>query len=521
MSLTRLLTQRIARLPQNAERRSVTLDQRVLDALRAGGSALSAAGVPVTVDGSLQLASVLGAVLLIAESLASVPLSLYERLPGGGRRLRDDHPLHRLLHDLANPLQTAFDVRAQTLAHRLLYGNSYCEIEYSDDGFPVALWPLDPQRVGVVAMEDRSLAYTYWSDSYGGLALPARRVHHQRGLAMRGFVGLSPIRTAMNAVGIGLAMEEFGARYFVNGAAPSVVLSHPAKLGPEAVKNLRASFEMQWAGLNNAHRIAVVGEGVKPELMTVPIAESQFLQSRQFQVKEIARIFRTPPGLLGETETATYASAEQEVLRFRELTLGPWAERAEKEIYRDLLSDSEQRTFFAQHTMAKLQATDLKARYETYQISKNIGILTTNEIREMEDRNPVSDGDVLWMPVNMAPADQIAAGRGGIAGNGQGRSETDGGNLADAWLREIEGRLRGRVANDVRQGGARALRLGGADGLAGWLVSRRAGWLDAGREMLAPLLAMIPMDAVQLAGEWIDDEAKARCAQLGAEHVEN
>lgn len=521
MSLTRALTHRIKRLPLRAERRAVTFDQSVLDALRAGGSTLSAAGVPVTVDGSLRLAAVLGAVLLIAESLASVPLSLYERLPEGGRRRRDDHPLHRVLHDLANPLQTAFDVRAQTLAHRLLHGNSYCEIEWSAEGYPVALWPLDPQRVGVMVLADRSLVYTYWSDSVGGLALPAWRVHHQRGLSMRGFVGLSPIRTAMNAVGLGLAMEEFGARYFVNGAAPSVVLSHPAKLGPEAVKNLRASFEMQWAGLSNAHRIAVVGEGVKPELMTVPIAESQFLQSRQFQIKEIARIFRTPPGLLGETETATYASAEQEILRFRELTLGPWAERAEKEIYRDLLTEEEQRTLFAQHTMAKLQATDLKTRYETYQISKNAGILTTNEIREMEERNPVKGGDALWMPVNMAPADQVTAGRGAATGGAQREGPRD--DVAAAWLREIEGRLRGRVANDVRQGGAKALRRGGQAGLEGWIAAQRAGWAEAGREMFAPLLASAQpdVDAAPTVNAWIDSEVQARCAELGANYVEN
>lgn len=512
---------RVMRLPGRTEQRAVSFDASLLDALRAGGSVLSAAGVPVTVDNSLRLAAVLGAVLMIAESLASVPLSLYEKLPDGGRRLRDDHPLHRILHDLANPIQTAVDVRAMTLAHRLLYGNSYCEIEWSEDGYPLALWPMDPQRVGVVMMSDRSVTYTYWSDNYGGLALPAWRVHHQRGLTMRGFVGLSPIRTAMNAVGLGLATEEFGARYFVNGAAPSVVLSHPGKLPPEAVKNLRASFEMQWAGLSNAHRIAVVGEGVKPEMLSIPIAESQFLQSRQFQIKEIARIFKLPPGLLGETETATYASAEQEVLRFRELTLGPWAERGEKEIYRDLLTDDEQRTLFAQHTLAKLQATDLKTRYETYQISKNGGILTTNEIREMEDRNPMRGGDVLWMPVNMAPADQVTAGRGAATGGAQREGPRD--DVAAAWLREIEGRLRGRVANDVRQGGAKALRRGGQAGLEGWIAEQRAGWAEAGREMFAPLLASAQqdVDAAPMVNAWIDSEVQARCAELGANYVEN
>ena len=520
MSLARALTHRVVRMPLRTERREVTFDQKLIDALRSGGSTLSAAGIPVTVEGSLRLAAVLGAVMLIADSLASVPLSLYEKLPNGGRRVREDHPLHRVLHDLANPLQTAFDVRAMMLAHRLLYGNAYAEIEWDGDGYPVALWPMDPQRVGIVMLEDRRVVYTYWSEEYGGLALPAWRVHHQRGLSMRGLVGLSPVRTAMNAVGLGLAMEEFGAKYFVNGAAPSVVLSHPAKLTADAVKNLRASFEMQWAGLSNAHRIAVVGEGVKPELLSVPIEESQFLESRQFQVKEIARLFKLPPGLLGETETATYASAEQEVLRFRELTLGPWAERQEKEIYRDLLTEEEQRKLFAQHKLAKLQATDLKTLYETSQIAVLSGLQTPNERRVLEDLNPIAGGDTLWMPMNMAPAEQVAAGRNETTGSGQ-RSEPD--PVAAAWLAETEGRVRGRVANDVRLAGAKALRRGGADGLKQWQTEQRASWLAAGTEMLAPLVRSAAMegDPAHLVGEWVDSEYRARCAELGAEDVED
>ncbi len=141
--------------------------------------------------------------------------------------MQEDHPLHQVLRpgeSTANVVRCAGD----DAAHRLLYGNAYAEIEWDTDGYPVALWPMDPQRVGIVMLEDRRIVYTCWSEEYGGLALPAWRVHHQRGLSMRGFVeGLSPIRTAMNAVGLGLAMEEFGA-VFVNGAAPSVVLSHPS-----------------------------------------------------------------------------------------------------------------------------------------------------------------------------------------------------------------------------------------------------------------------------------------------------
>jgi HK97 family phage portal protein len=511
VSVARALVRRVPRFPLRAERREVTFDSRLLESLRGGGSVLAAAGVSVTVEGALRLSAVLGAVLLIAESIASVPLSLYERTPNGGRRVRSDHPLHRLLHDQANPILTAFDVRATMMAHRLLYGNAYAEIEWDRNGYPVAIWPLDPLRVGVVMTQAGELAYTYWSDEFGGVALPARRVHHQRGLLLRGYQGLSPIRTAATTVGLGIATEEFGARYFVNGAAPSVVLSHPAKLTAEALRNLRTSFEMQWSGLSNAHRIAVVGEGVKPELLSVPIDESQFLESRQFQVKEIARLFKIPVGLLGETDTATYASAEQELIRFRELTLAPLAEHLEKEIERDFLTADEQRTLFTKHILEKLQGTDLKTRFETHQIAKNTGLFSTNEIREMEDRNPVEGGDELWMPLNMAPA-SIAA-KTTAYGQILEENSAQQPDVGAAWLADIENRVRARVANDVRLSGTKAMRKNKLEGFDLWAREQVAQWLTAAMRMLTPLSEVATVDSRQ-ALRWIDEELAAQRALL-------
>jgi HK97 family phage portal protein len=480
------------------ELREVNVTPELMAALR---NSASKSGVPVTPDGALRLTAVLGSVLMIAESLSSVPLTLYERQANGGRRALTGHPLHRIWHDQANPLMTAMDVRSMMLAHMLLYGNAFAEIEFDEDGFPAALWPMDPRRVGVMVGADRRVTYTYWSDEFGVQGLPAWRVHHQRGLAMSGVMGLSPIRTAMNAVGLGLATEEFGALYFVNGAAPSVVLSHPGRLTPDAVKNLRKSFEMQWSGLSNAHRIAVVGESVKPEIMSVPLDEAQFLEVRQFQVKEIARLFRMPIGMLGETETATYASAEQEMLRFRELTLGPWAERMEKAIARDMLTTAEQRSMFVQHTMAKLQATDLRTRFETYQIAKLSGLMTTNELREMEDRNPLPGGDTLWMPLNMEA----------VGSDGAAREE----RAAFAPLiDDLRRRIERRVANDVRQAGAKAQRRGGADGLAAWLDGMRGEWDAAAAEMSAPLAGLT--GAVPT-GEWLANAEREATAMLAEE----
>lgn len=455
----------------------------------------SAAGVPVSPATALSISTVQACVTLIARSLASVPLVLY-RKSGSGRQPAEDHPLYPILHDLSNPLQSAFDVRQTLFADVLLYGNAYAEIEWGADGYPRALWPLPPEHVQLWVSSDRQIVYRVSADVFGVDArmrwLPQYRVHHLRGLVTQGLVGISPLRAA-NAIGLAMATEEFGARFFGEGAHPSVVLSHPAKLSPEAVTNLRRSFESQWSGMSNAHRVAVVGEGVKPEAMRIAPNESQFLETRAFQVAEICRIFGVSPGLVGASETQTYASAEQDLIRFRELTLGPWAENHEKAIARDLLVGDEAREYFARYKLAKLQATDLKTRYDSYMTAKQAGLLTTNEIREMEDYNPVAGGEELWMPLNMAPASQVAQqfDQAPPAASPVPPADDDGNDddqraIDEAWVADVQRRLHARIANDVRQAGAKALRQGGRQALSDWGETQQIEWRHAGEEMLAP-----------------------------------
>lgn len=490
----------------------------------------SAAGVPVSPATALSISTVQACVALIARSLASVPLVLY-RKSSTGREPAEDHPLYPILHDLTNPLQSAFDVRQTLFADVLLYGNAYAEIEWDADGYPRALWPLPPEHVQLWVSSDRQLVYRVSADVFGVDArvrwLPQYRIHHLRGLVTQGLVGISPLRAA-NAIGLAMATEEFGARFFGEGAHPSVVLSHPSKLSPEAVTNLRRSFESQWSGMSNAHRVAVVGEGVKPEAMRIAPNESQFLETRAFQVAEICRIFGVSPGLVGASETQTYASAEQDLIRFRELTLGPWAENHEKAIARDLLVGDEAREYFARYKLSKLQATDLKTRYDSYMTAKQAGLLTTNEIREMEDYNPVAGGEELWMPLNMAPASQVAQ-QFDSSDDGQGDSQTtppiedDSGDdndvdeaqraVSGAWVADVQRRLQARIANDVRQAGAKALRQGGRQTLSDWGETQQVEWRHAGEDMLAPLRAAggdVPADVAS----WVASSYQAAVREL-------
>lgn len=464
-------------------------------------------GVTVTPDSALGVTTVMACVQLIARALASVPLAVYERVGETGRRPAIEHPLYRLLHDLPNPLMTSFEVRMALFASVLLYGNAYAEVDWDEDGMPAALWPLAPNRVQLWITPERQAYYTVQRDDGRTERRSADRIHHLRGLTLSGsWLGISPLR-ASNAIGLAMATEEFGSRFFGSGAHPSVVLSHPGKLTPEAMRNLRESFERQWSGLGNAHRVAVVGEGVKPEAMRIAPNEAQMLESRMFQVLEIARIFNVAPGLVGAAETQTYASAEQDLIRFRELTLGPWAEAHEKAILRDLLVGPEQTAMFAQYKLAKLQATDLKTRYEAHQTAVLSGLETPNERRMLEDLNPIEGGDELWMPLNMALARHAAQQNTGGQYAGPESVEESADEAAQrqvmaAWVADVERRLAARVTNDVRQAGAKALRTRGPDGLAEWGEAMQQEWREAGEEMLRPVQAAGDMPAADVAG-WV------------------
>lgn len=368
-------------------------------------SGLSSAGITVTEDSSLENMAVFACVRIISQALASLPLIIYERR--GRERVRAvDHPLYAINQTIANEEMTAFELRESRLAHCLLWGNSYAEIEYDDNFNVVGLWPLPPDRVGIERERDTGkLRYTIWSDTKGGVVLPDYRVQHLRYTMIRGAVGISPIRMAMNAIGLSQATEEFGSKYFRNGSRPSIILKHPGRMSDDAFKRLRSSFENSWSGLSNAHRINILEEGITPEAIGIPNEEAQFLQTRRFQLAEIARLYAVPLNMLAENEgTSTYASAEQDRMNFDQYTLLPWVKRDEQALMRDLLTPKERTKYYIEYLIDGLTRADVETRYGAYMTGKQGGWLSTNEIRARENLNPVAGGDTFMEPLNMAPA---------------------------------------------------------------------------------------------------------------------
>ena len=375
----------------------------------------SAAGKPVTARTAIQVSTVYACVRVIAETVASLPLHLYEETTDGSQKAAK-HPLYRLLHDEPNPEMTSFVFRETLLSHMLLWGNAYCQIVRNGRGQITALYPLLPDRMEVDRDKNGGLIYIYTTTD--GKRMPVHPVNilHIPGMGFDGIVGYSPIAMEKNAIGLGMAAEEYGSRFFSNGATPSGVLTHP-----NTVKNpaaLRQSWNAAYGGNANAGRVAILEEGLKFERISMPNNEAQFLETRKFQVSEICRIFRVPPHLVGDLEHATFSNIEHQSISFGVHTIRPWLVRMEQSMNRALLTDSEKARFYVRFNMDGLLRGAYKERMEGYAIARQNGWMSANDIRELESMNPIADeegGRAYMVNGNMISISQALENNGKLS----------------------------------------------------------------------------------------------------------
>jgi HK97 family phage portal protein len=362
------------------------------------GGASTDSGVTVTPDTALTYSAVYAAVRVIAEAVSSLPLNLHERNPGGGKSKASSHPLYHILHDSPNPEMTSLQWREASMAHLLLHGNCYTEIVRDLDGNCVELWPIDPTIVRPNRTEQGEL---YYDLNRGKNFITAANMLHISGLSFDGISGMSPISLARQSLGLSMAIEQFGAGYFGRGARPGGVLTFPGQLSPEARQNLRRSFEELHAGGANSHRVALLEAGLKWESIGVPPDDSQFLQSREFQIVEVCRWFNVPPHKLKDLNKTSYNSLEQMNVEFVVDTLRPWLVRWEQQLNRKVIRPNERGNFFFEHNVEGILRGDQASRYQSYSVGRNWGWLSVNEIRDKENMNPVEGGDVYMQPMNM------------------------------------------------------------------------------------------------------------------------
>ena len=368
------------------------------------------AGVTVSEQTAMKASAVYACVTLIAKTIASLPLKVYRRKANGDPIEVPDTVPYYLLHDEPNPAMTSCVWREYLTANILLGGNGYAAIGRDQANRIVDLFPVPSRLVKPERKKDGRTQYTVELGDGTAEVFDQSDMLHIPGLGFDGVKGLSVITwAARQAVGLALATESHGGKLFSNGARLGVVLKHPKSLSKDAQTRLRQQFDQQHGGLSNAFKTMVLEEGLDVTNVSMTSQDAQFLETRRFQVEDIARFFGVPPHLIGHTEknSSWGTGIEQQTLGFLIFTIIPWLTRFEQEFNRKLFPRS---PFYAQFKHQGLMRGDSKARADYYASGHQNGWLTTNEIRKAEDLPPVAGGDTLYVQTNLAPMPQLNAG---------------------------------------------------------------------------------------------------------------
>lgn len=375
----------------------------------------SASGIRVNEETAMRFSAVFGCIRVLSETLASMPIIMYkERQPGvknGGKDRASDHPLYDILKNVPNPEMPAYTFKETAMVHITTSGNSYNQIIRSRGGDILELrilpwYAVTPER----NMDTGNIKY--WTNDRGKrVELNPDEMFHIPGLGFNGIIGFSPIRMAMEAVGLGLAAETFAANFYGKGTHLGGVLEHPGVLGEEAHKALKEDFEEKYAGLNNSHKIPILEEGMKFKELGIKPEEAQFIETRKFQIEEIARIYRVPLHLLQNLDKATNNNIEHQSLEFVMYTMLPWFTRWEQYINFKLLRKKErEKGYHAEFLVNALLKGDTKSRAAMLHMMRQDGVINADQWRELENMNPQEGdyGKIYFINGNMKPVEEAA-----------------------------------------------------------------------------------------------------------------
>ncbi len=391
-------------------------------------------GITVTETSALQLTAVQACIKVLSETVAGLPLQLFERMPDGTIQRAKGHPKDNLVSSKPNKDQTSYRWREQGMIHVLTFGNWYVQLLYDGRGEVAALNNLDPSRVRPKRNDAGNLVYIYTKADGQPVPLTAPpNIMPIPGLGYDGIQGFSPIKMAAEAIGLGLAAEAFGGRFFRNNARPSGIIKHPSVLEPESRDNLRDAWNAAHQGVDNSNKIAILEEGMEFVAINVPPEEAQWLQTRNYQDIQICAIYRVPPHLIANLDKATFTNIESQGQEFVTYTIMPWCIRIEESLNRWLLTEEEQKTFFYKHNVDGLLRADSAARAAFYKALFQMGAISPDEIREKENMNPIPGGNQYFVPLNMVPL-QVAS------------SVQDVGNEAASLYPSLRGAVKGDLA---------------------------------------------------------------------------
>lgn len=368
----------------------------------------SVSGKVVNERSSMQTTAVFACVRIIAETVASLPLHTYQ-FNGDGKEKMVSHPLYRILHDEPNPEMTSFTIRETLMAHLLLWGNAYCQIIRNGRGEVMALYPLLPDKMTVDRDRKDELYYAYRKDGITYYLSPDE-VLHIPGLGFDGVMGYSPVALAKNAIGLNIAAEEYGGRFFANNATPSGILSTSGTIKDPT--KVRDAWQSTYGGTGNSNKVAVLEDGLQYQPISMPNSDAQFLETRKFQIEEICRIFQVPPHMVADLSKSSFSNIENQSISFVVHTIRPWLVRIEQAMNRKLFKESEKGQCFVSFNASALMRGDYKSRMDGYAIGIQNGFFSVNDVRRMENLDPISadeGGDLYLTNGNMLPLKMAGA----------------------------------------------------------------------------------------------------------------
>lgn len=370
---------------------------------------LSDAGISVSKETALSYTAFWSCVRLLSETLASLPCFLYERVEPRGKNKAINHPLYKLLHGEPNPEMDSFSY-FETLMYHLVAnnGNCYSYIDWNKNLEIEALWIMNPDKTIKTRDDKGDIVYKYQTEKEGQITIPAYHVWHVPGFGFDGMVGYTPLTYIRNQIGLGVAAEKCGSKLFANGLSIGGVLEHPGQMSTEAQKRFLESIKAEHEGVEKAHRLLILEEGMKYQKNSLSPEDAQFLETRKFQRNEMASFFRIPPHMIGDLDRATFSNIEQQSIEFAVYTMRPWLVRLERAMNRQLLLPQEKSKYYVEFLIDGLLRGDMESRYRAYSIGRNWGWLSANDVCELENRNPIGEnGDIYMAPSNMISAEQF------------------------------------------------------------------------------------------------------------------
>lgn len=362
-------------------------------------------GVDVNEFTAMNYSAVWLAIMFISQTISSLPYQLYKKT-GDKKTKALSHPQYRVIHKAPNKYMPAMTFWETLIAHCVSWGNGYAEKQFDRAGRVAALWPIPPNRCKPV-MRDGELVYDVTVGTEI-ITLPRKNVLHIPGLGFDGFCGYSVISMARESIGVGMAAEEFGGRFFGQGAHPGMVVNHPKTLGENGYKKLQHGLSKKYEGLGQAHRLMLLDEGMTMEKIGLPQKDSQYLETREFQITEIARWFNLPPHVLKDLSRATFSNIESQAQELVKYSLRPWMVRTEQHCDLQLLSRTNQATHYHRWNAEGLLRGDSKARAEYYKNMWGLGAMSQDDIRDKEDMDPIPGGygKTYFVPLNHIPIDK-------------------------------------------------------------------------------------------------------------------